>query len=145
IEPLGAVAQLVARLVRIEEVRGSIPLSSTLEGLLEHRAVSRSGDGPDGVLGRGSTGVRLVARGELASAVGGVEARKRPLELVVGDSLSLDVDGVEDRLVEQAPLLLVAASVQLAGILQQLQTGFDQPGAVGEVLVGLVEALGEAA
>ena len=29
IEPLGAVAQLVARLVRIEEVRGSIPLSST--------------------------------------------------------------------------------------------------------------------
>ncbi len=32
----GAVAQLVARFVRIEEVRGSIPRSSTIEGLLEH-------------------------------------------------------------------------------------------------------------
>src|SRR5690606_3622086 len=42
IEPLGAVAQLVARLVRIEEVRGSIPLSSTLGLLLEPLPALRS-------------------------------------------------------------------------------------------------------
>jgi hypothetical protein len=38
----GAVAQLVARLVRIEKVRGSIPLSSTLGFEVEtrHRVVA---------------------------------------------------------------------------------------------------------
>jgi hypothetical protein len=36
-EKLGAVAQLVARLVRNEKVRGSIPLSSTMCNVSRHR------------------------------------------------------------------------------------------------------------
>nr|WP_235922225.1 hypothetical protein [Lentzea tibetensis] len=54
-------------------------------------------------------------------------------ELTVCDLLVLDVDGMEDRLVEQTPLLVVAAPVQLVGLCEQSKAGVDEPGAVGEV------------
>ena len=69
--------------------------------------------------------------------------RERLFEVVVGDVV--DVDAVEDRLVEEAALFLVAASIQLAGVFQQFQAGFDQACAVGQVFVGGVQAFGEAA
>jgi hypothetical protein len=50
---------------------------------------------------------------------------------------------VEGRLVEQAPLLVVAALVQLVKVLEQLQACLDQPRSIGEVLVRVPEALGE--
>ncbi|AXB45335.1 hypothetical protein A4R43_24925 [Amycolatopsis albispora] len=65
-------------------------------------------------------------------------------EAVVGDLVVIDVDAVEDRLVEHAALLFVAAAVELLGVLQQGERGFDEPGAVGEVLGRGGEAFAEA-
>ncbi|UQS22843.1 hypothetical protein L1857_08450 [Amycolatopsis thermalba] len=79
----------------------------------------------------------------MSGALKGVEASEGLAEFVVGDPLIVDVDAVEDCLVEQATLLLVAASVQLTGVLQELQARFDQAGTVGEVVIRGVEALGE--
>lgn len=72
-----------------------------------------------------------------------MELTKRFLEIAVGDLLVLDVDVVEDRLVEQAPLLVVAPPVQLFGPFEQLQAHVDQAGGIGEVGGGGVEALVE--
>ena len=72
-----------------------------------------------------------------------MELTERFLEIVVGDLLILDVDVVEDRLVEQAPLLVVAPPVQLLGAFEQLQAHVDQAGGIGEVGGGGVEALVE--
>ncbi|MGA8115664.1 MAG: hypothetical protein WCA46_18550 [Actinocatenispora sp.] len=62
------------------------------------------------------------------------------LEFTVCDLLVLDVEGLEDRLVEQTPLLVVAAAVQLVGLFEQRETGVDELGAVGEVGVRGFEA-----
>nr|WP_228809391.1 hypothetical protein [Nocardia farcinica] len=62
-------------------------------------------------------------------------------ELTVCDLVVLDVEGVEDRLVEEAALLVVAASVRLVGLFEEGKAGVDELGAVGEVGVGCVEAL----
>ncbi|WP_246470733.1 hypothetical protein [Saccharopolyspora phatthalungensis] len=64
-------------------------------------------------------------------------------EVAVGDLLVFDVEAVEDRLVEQAALLLGAAPVQLVGVFEELEAGLDEPGAVGEVGAGGVQAAGE--
>jgi hypothetical protein len=62
---------------------------------------------------------------------------------VTGDVVVVDVELVEDGLVEEAALLVVAAAVERLGIFEQGETEFDQPGAVGEVFVGLVQAFGQ--
>ncbi|WP_229686864.1 hypothetical protein [Longimycelium tulufanense] len=64
-------------------------------------------------------------------------------QLALGDVLVVDVEGVEDGLVEHAPLLVVAAPVQLLGLFEQCEAGVDEPGTVGEVGAGGVEPLGE--
>ncbi|WP_245573299.1 hypothetical protein [Amycolatopsis benzoatilytica] len=63
---------------------------------------------------------------------------------MVGDLVVIDVDAVEDRLVEHAALLFVAAAVELLGVLQQGERGFDEPSTVGEVLGRGGEAFGQA-
>ncbi|WP_255375774.1 hypothetical protein [Saccharomonospora sp. CUA-673] len=73
----------------------------------------------------------------------GVELPEWFLEVVVGDFLVLDVDVVEDRLIEQAPLLLGAPPVQLLGAFEQCQAHVDQAGGIGEVGGGGIAALGE--
>jgi hypothetical protein len=57
--------------------------------------------------------------------------------VVVGDLAVFDVEPVEDRLVEEAPLLVVASAVQRLGASEQFQAHLDQSGAVGENFVGL--------
>ncbi|MFB9725668.1 hypothetical protein [Haloechinothrix salitolerans] len=75
----------------------------------------------------------------------GVELREGLVEVAVGDVLIIDVEAVEDRLVEHAALLVVAAPVEFLGILQQLEAGLDELGAVGEIGGGGVELLVELA
>ncbi|WP_245372805.1 hypothetical protein [Crossiella equi] len=62
---------------------------------------------------------------------------------MVGDLVVIDVEAVEDRLVEHAALLFVATAVELLGVLQQGERGFDEPGTVGEVLGRGGEAFGQ--
>ncbi|WP_414939758.1 hypothetical protein [Amycolatopsis sp. cmx-11-51] len=63
---------------------------------------------------------------------------------MVGDLVVIDVDAVKDRLVEHAALLFVASAVELLRVLQQGERGFDEPGAVREVLGRGCEAFAEA-
>ena len=44
--------------------------------------------------------------------------RAKGSEFVVGDLLFVDVDAVEDRLAEETALFVVAAPVQLVGVVQ---------------------------
>ena len=88
IEPLGAVAQLVARLVRIEEVRGSIPLSSTdlvIVRTTPFGAVSAGRAGADPSLLRGwgmrKTGVEIHPSQGVYVAPTSIEAQLKVLEL----------------------------------------------------------------
>src|SRR5690606_9944164 len=88
IEPLGAVAQLVARLVRIEEVRGSIPLSSTdlvIVRTTPFGAVSagRAGAAPSLLRGWGmrKTGVEIHPSQGVYVAPTSIEAQLKVLEL----------------------------------------------------------------
>jgi hypothetical protein len=103
------------------------------------------GGGSVVVFRRGGAGVGLVGLGESPGAFHGLEPRERLLELGLGDCLLVDVEGVEGRLVQQAPLLVIAAPVQLVRVLQQLQARLDQPRSIGEILVRIPEALGEMA
>jgi hypothetical protein len=66
------------------------------------------------------------------------------VQVVIGDLVVFDVEAVEDRMVEQASLLLVAASVELVGGFQELEGSLDEPGAVGEVGAGGIEPFSEA-
>ncbi|WP_211265161.1 hypothetical protein [Actinacidiphila oryziradicis] len=61
------------------------------------------------------------------------------VEVVVGDLVVFDAEGVEDRLAEQTALVIVAAAVELLWVLQQGQACFDEAGGVGEVVGGFVE------
>src|SRR5690606_32282145 len=78
IGPLGAVAQLVARLVRIEEVRGSIPLSSTQVESPSRRAWEGLSAACQSTRGRTSSSAsvgaakRVEQKHRLFSAVGGI-------------------------------------------------------------------------
>ncbi len=58
----GAVAQLVARLHGMEEARGSNPLSSTIEDVLEHLTSVDSGSGVRAANGSASRIVALRLR-----------------------------------------------------------------------------------
>ncbi|OLT44095.1 hypothetical protein BJF85_20520 [Saccharomonospora sp. CUA-673] len=73
----------------------------------------------------------------------GVERAERPLEIVAGDLVVLDVETSEDGLVEQAPLLFITPSVELLRVFEEFQRGLDELGVVGEVGVGCLEAAGE--
>nr|WP_067803957.1 hypothetical protein [Actinomadura formosensis] len=72
-----------------------------------------------------------------------MEASEGLLQLVPGDVLLFDVDRMEDRLVEQPALVVVAALVERVGVFQQPQADVDQAGAVGQVLIGDGEAVPE--
>lgn len=115
---------------------GSIPPTSTLEGLLEQwtwstRLVgppSRTpyegrlppwGPAPRHVLG-GRRGVRFAVFKPVLSVLDGVERCERLVQLVAGDLVVLDVEGVEQGLVEQPALLVVAPAVELLWIPEQV-------------------------
>jgi hypothetical protein len=112
----------------------------SLDGLHDSRAVSHTGDGPTVILVRRAWGSRvgLVALDE-AAGLYAVEVREGLVEVMVGDLIGFDVEAVEDRLVEQAPLLVVAPAVQLLGVFQQFQAHLDEAGAVGEIVVGVAK------
>jgi hypothetical protein len=74
----------------------------------------------------------LVALDESVAGLDAVEVREGLFELVVDDLVFLDVEPMEDGLVEQAALVAAA----------ELQANLGEPCAVGEVLVGVVEAFG---
>ncbi|MFT7866825.1 MULTISPECIES: hypothetical protein [Amycolatopsis] len=68
------------------------------------------------------------------------------MEFAVCDLVVLDVDGVEDRLVEQAALLVVAALIQLVGLFEEDKAGVGPRqravgGEVDQVLLLRVEFL----
>jgi hypothetical protein len=48
----------------------------------------------------------------------GVESAEWVVEVVAGDVVVVDVAAVEDRLAEHAALVVVAAAVQLLGVLE---------------------------
>ncbi len=72
-----------------------------------------------------------------------MEGRERLAEFVLGDLVVVDVEALEHGLVEQSALLVVAAPVELLRILQEGQAGLDEPGVGVQVILGLVEPLGE--
>ncbi|XMG32300.1 hypothetical protein AMYBAR_001154 [Amycolatopsis bartoniae] len=82
--------------------------------------------------------------GALPVALDGVQLGEGLPETVVGDLVVIDVETMEDRLVEHPTLLLVAAAVELLGVLQQGERGLDEPGAVGKVLGRGGEPFGQA-
>jgi hypothetical protein len=88
----------------------------------------------------GCSWVGLVRLFELAAGLDGVEPGEGFVQVVAADLVVVDVDPFEDCLVEQSALLVVAAAVQLLGVLQQGEAQFDQAGGVGEIVVGLVQA-----
>ncbi|MCR6484046.1 hypothetical protein M8542_14575 [Amycolatopsis sp. OK19-0408] len=51
---------------------------------------------------------------------------------------------LEERLVEQPPLFVIAAPVELLWIFEQGETQFDKPGDFREILGGLFQAFGDA-
>ena len=67
----------------------------------------------------------------MLAGLDGVQASEGLFEVVGGDLVVLDVEPVEDGLVEQTALLVVAAVVQRVGVLQQGEAEFDQAGTVG--------------
>ncbi|HEU5156161.1 MAG TPA: hypothetical protein VFU43_04135 [Streptosporangiaceae bacterium] len=73
-----------------------------------------------------------------------MEAVEWLLELVASHVFLVDVDAVEDRLVEEAALFVVAALVQPMGVFEECEADVDESGAVGEVVAGGGEAFGEA-
>ena len=87
--------------------------------------------------------VGLVGSRGAVGIVDGSETGEGLVEFVAGDGLVVDVELGEDGLVEQAALFVVAAAVQLLRLGKQGQASFDQAGAVGEVVVGGLESLGE--
>jgi hypothetical protein len=74
----------------------------------------------------------------------GVQSGERLLQGAVADFVFVDVNRVEQRLIEQASLFVVAASVELAWVLHQLEADLDEPGAISEVRACLVEPVVEA-
>ncbi|HEX3786131.1 MAG TPA: hypothetical protein VHX38_41315 [Pseudonocardiaceae bacterium] len=62
---------------------------------------------------------------------------------MAGDLVVVDVEPLEQGLVEQAALFVVAPAVELLRVVQELQTQLDQPSALGEIVVRLGEAFGQ--
>ena len=114
-------AQLVARLVRNEKVRGSNPLSSTARTRLEPFA--------NGNVGRGSGLVCVCGPGQRVGVDLGVEEHLEG-SVVLGAQLVVlvDEDLGEERPIAQPPVGVVAAGVDV--------------GAVGQESEGVVEVGG---
>ncbi|WP_328400894.1 hypothetical protein [Nocardia sp. NBC_00403] len=83
-------------------------------------AIASMGSG--GVLGVGGPGVCSPANGGgavgILCALDGVETTEWFAEVVVGDLLVVDVEGVEDGLVEHLALFVVASAILLLGIFE---------------------------
>jgi hypothetical protein len=62
-------------------------------------------------------GCRTSALGQ-SGVLDGVESAEWVVEVVAGDVVVVDVAAVEDRLAEHAALVVVAAAVQLLGVLE---------------------------
>jgi hypothetical protein len=75
----------------------------------------------------------------------GMQGRERLAQFVPGDLVFIEVQPVEDGLVEQPLLVLVAAAVERLGVLEQGQAEFDQASVVGEVFSFLAESFCEVA
>ncbi|HEX7661633.1 MAG TPA: hypothetical protein VF444_19340 [Pseudonocardiaceae bacterium] len=60
-----------------------------------------------------------------------VECREGLFEVVSADLVVVDVDRLEQRLVEEPALFVVAAQVELLGVFQQPETQLDEAGASG--------------
>jgi hypothetical protein len=108
-------------------------------------AVPGDGGGHLGVWGGfgGRDSVRAVSGG--LSGVDGVESSERLAQLVPRDLIVVEVEPVEDGLVEEPLLLVVAAPIEVLGVFEQGQAQLDQTGVVGEVFGVFAEPLGQAA
>lgn len=73
----------------------------------------------------------------------GAETGERFLQLVVDDVVLLDVEPGEEGLIEEPALSVAAAAVEVMGVGEQSEAGFDEPGVGGEVIGGVLQALGE--
>ncbi|WP_235038819.1 hypothetical protein [Kibdelosporangium aridum] len=87
---------------------------------------------------RGSC-IRLVGR-FISVALHVMKQAEWLVQFVLRDLVLIDVELLEDGLVQQTPLLVVASPVQLLGVLEQLERQFNQAGGDGELLVGVLEA-----
>jgi len=65
-------------------------------------------------------------------------------EVMAGDTVVLDVETGEERLVQESALVVAATKVQGMRVGEQREAGFDEPGIVDKVVVGDTEALGQA-